>query len=124
MSGMSVKTNRRRQDRIQAVLPVRVKGKDAAGKPFEELAHTLDLTANGARLGAIRHELKTLDTLTVFYHQRRMEFTVIWTRLLEGKGREHQVGLQAFSQEKEAWGLNHVNSAPQPQIKASSQGAA
>lgn len=104
------------------MLPVRVKGKDASGKPFEELAHTLDLTSNGARLGAIRHELRTSDTLTVFYHQRRMEFIVMWTRLLEGKRREHQVGLQAYSQEKEPWGLILAN--PQPLIKASSQGAA
>jgi hypothetical protein len=124
MGGMSLKENRRRQERMRAVLPVRVKGKDAAGEPFEVLAHTLDLTPNGVRLGAIRHQLKALDTLTVFYHQRRMEFTVMWTRLLEGKGQEHQVGLQTFSQEKEAWGVNLPNSASQPLIKASSQGAA
>ncbi|MGC2364544.1 MAG: hypothetical protein WA555_05960 [Candidatus Sulfotelmatobacter sp.] len=87
------------------MLPVRVRGTDSSGKLFEVVAHTLDLTAAGARLGSIRHELKALETLTVFYHQRRMEFTVVWTKLLDGKG-EYQVGLQAFSQEKEAWGMN------------------
>ncbi len=51
MPATSVKTNRRRQDRIQAVLPVRVRGTDSSGKSFEILAHTLDLTSNGARLG-------------------------------------------------------------------------
>jgi len=121
---MSVKTNRRRQDRIQAVLPVRVRGRDASGEPFEALAHTLDLTANGVRLGAIRQELKELDTLTIVYHQRRMDFTVIWTRLLDGKAREHQVGLQAFSQEKESWVMNFCKSIPLPLTKASSHGAA
>ena len=69
------------------------------------LAHTLDLTANGARLGSIRHQLKVLDTLTIFYRQRKMEFTVVWTKLLDGRS-EYQVGLQAFSQEKEGWGMN------------------
>ena len=86
MQAPTVKTNRRRQDRIQAVLPVRVRGTDSSGKAFEILAHTLDLTANGARLGSIRHQLKALDTLTIFYRQRKMEFTVVWTKLLDGRG--------------------------------------
>jgi len=114
----SATTNRRRQERIQAVLPVRVRGTDAAGAPFEAWAHTLDFTATGARLGAIRHKLKLLDTLTISYHQRRMEFTVVWAKLLDGIS-EYQVGLQAFSQEKEPWGMNLFNSSAQPAAKAS-----
>ena len=114
---MSSQTNRRRHDRVQAVLPVRVKGTDAAGKPFEALAHTLDLTPTGARLGAIRRELKTLDVLIVQYHGRRMEFTVVWTKLLNESG-EYQVGLQAFSQEQEAWGLS-LSSNAKPVAKVS-----
>jgi hypothetical protein len=109
----SVQTNRRRQERIQAVLPVRVRGIDTAGVSFEDLAHTLDLTPTGVRLGAIRHQVKALETLTIFYHQRRMDFRVVWTRLLEGT-KEYQVGLKAFSQEKEAWGLSLFNSQAQP----------
>lgn len=118
MQATCVKTNRRRQDRIQAVLPVRVRGTDAYGASFEALAHTLDLTPTGVRLGAIRHQLKVLDTLTILYHQRRMEFTVVWTKLLDGKS-EYQVGLQAFSQEKEPWGMSLSNSSAQPLTKAS-----
>jgi hypothetical protein len=110
MLATSVKTDRRRQDRIPAVLPVRVKGTDALGVVFEVLAHTLDLTPSGVRLGAIRRELKVLDTLTILYRQRRIDFKVIWTRLLDTKG-EYQVGLQAFSQEKEPWGLNPAAAA-------------
>jgi hypothetical protein len=118
MQASSVKTDRRRQDRIQAVLPVRVRGTDASGASFEALAHTLDLTSTGARLGSIRHELKALDTLTIFYRQRRMEFRVVWTKLLDGKS-EYQVGLQAFSQEKEPWGMSLFGSSAQPATRAS-----
>ena len=57
----------RRGNRTKAVLPVRIKGKDKDGNPFEELAHTLDVTAVGARLGAIRHELNLQDEITIFY---------------------------------------------------------
>ena len=118
MQATSVKTDRRRQDRIQAVLPVRVRGTDASGLSFEALAHTLDLTPTGARLGAIRHQLKALDTLTILYRQRRMEFTVVWTKLLDGRS-EYQVGLQAFSQEKEPWGMSFLNSSAQQLERAS-----
>ena len=119
MPTSSVKTDRRRQDRIQAVLPVRVRGTDTYGVSFEALAHTLDLTTTGARLGAIRHELKVLDTLTILYHQRRIEFTVVWTKLLDARG-EYQVGLQAFSQEKEPWGMSfRTASSSQPVTRAS-----
>ena len=118
MLDTSVQSDRRRQDRIPAVLPVRIRGIDTSGASFEEVAHTLDLTPTGARLGAIRHQLKALDTLTVFYHQRRMDFRVVWTRLLDGT-KEYQVGLMAFSQEKEAWGLSLFNSSAQPMEKVS-----
>ena len=118
MQEISATTNRRRQDRIPAVLPVRVRGTDASGAPFESLAHTLDFTPTGARLGAIRRELKALDTLTIFYRQRRLEFTVVWTRQLDGKG-EYQVGLQAISQDKELWGINLFNANAQAAAKAS-----
>jgi len=118
MQAANIKTNRRRQDRVQAVLPVRVRGTDASGKSFEILAHTLDLTANGARLGSVYQPLKALDTLTIFYRQRKMEFTVVWTKLLEGR-KEYQVGLQAFSQEKEGWGMSLFISSIQPLTTAS-----
>ena len=123
MQSTSVNPNRRRQDRIQAVLPVKVRGTDSSGQSFEILAHTLDLTANGARLGSIRHQLKVLDTLTIFYRQRKMEFTVVWTKLLDGRS-EYQVGLQAFSQEKEGWGMNLFISAIQPLTGASATSGA
>jgi hypothetical protein len=118
MQDISVQSDRRRQDRIQAVLPVRVRGIDTAGMSFEELAHTLDLTPNGVRLGAIHRQLRALDTLTIFYHQRRMDFKVVWTKLLDGT-KEYQVGLKAFSQDKEAWGLSLFNSSAQPMARAS-----
>src|ERR1700686_2427101 len=118
MQATRITTNRPRQNRMQAVLPVRVRGTDVSGASFEGLAHTLDLTPAGVRLGAIRHQLKVLDTLTILYHQRRMEFTVVWTRRLDGKS-EYQVGLQAFSQEKEPWGMSLFNPSAQPLRRAS-----
>ncbi|MGA7906028.1 MAG: hypothetical protein WCA16_01380 [Candidatus Sulfotelmatobacter sp.] len=105
MRSTTVESNKRRQDRRKAVLPVRVRGKDASGKPFEELAHTLDVTPTGVRLGAIHHQLGELEQLTLSYRQRKMEFRVVWTKKLDGIA-EYQVGLQAVMQDAEAWGFS------------------
>ena len=96
---------KRRQDRKKAVLPVRIKGKDSSGKVFDDLAHTLDVTATGVRLGSVRHELQKLEQVTVLYRQRRIEFRVVWTKKMKDSG-EYQVGLQALTSERDAWGLS------------------
>jgi hypothetical protein len=104
--------NKRRGSRTKAVLPVRIKGKDRTGKPFDELAHTLDVTASGVRLGSIRRELSAQEEVTVFFRQRKMQFRVVWTKKLKGTS-EFQVGLQAVTQEKEAWGLSYAEHTKQ-----------
>lgn len=118
-----VQVNRRQQERRQGVLPVRVRGKDVSGAVFETLAHTLDLTPTGARLGAIHHQLKTLDTLVVLFRQRRVEFSVVWTKQLDGRN-EYQVGLQLTTQESDPWGLSAAHSSAPPITKASATSGA
>ncbi len=95
----------RQGKRTKAVLPVRIKGNDSAGNVFEELAHTLDVTASGVRLGAIRRALNTGENVTLFFRQRKLQFRVVWTKKMKGSS-EFQVGLEAVGQEREPWGLN------------------
>lgn len=109
----SVEANKRRGSRTKAVLPVRIKGKDSAGKPFEELAHTLDVNPSGIRLGSVRRELSEQDEVTVFFRQRKMQFRVVWTKKMKDTS-EFQVGLQALTQEREAWGMTFAENAKQP----------
>jgi hypothetical protein len=87
------------------VLPLRVLARDASDAGFEELAHTLDITAHGARLGAIRHPLKMGTTIVVQYRQRKLHCRVVWTRLLEGT-KEYQVGVELLENGKDTWGLD------------------
>jgi len=101
----SSEENQRRGNRAKAVLPVKVKGKDSAGNAFEELAHTLDVNANGVRLGSVRRELSTDEEITLFYRQRKMQFRVVWVKKMKGSS-EFQVGLKAVVQDVEAWGLS------------------
>jgi hypothetical protein len=121
-SRIRIKSNRRRQDRFPAVLPVRVRGTDAAGASFEALAHTLDLTASGTRIGALRQQVQTPATLSIFYRQRRKDFTVVWSRLLAGTS-EYQLGLKAVAQEKEPWGLALSSASTRPEAKSVMSGA-
>jgi hypothetical protein len=95
----------RRGKRTKAVLPVRVKGTDAASKSFEDLAHTLDVTPTGVRLGAVRRELSIGEEVTLFFRQRKLQFRVVWTKKMKGSS-EFQVGLQAVNHDREPWGLN------------------
>ena len=120
MSVGSTDTKQRRGDRTKAVLPVRVKGKDSAGRPFEDLVHTLDVTAQGARLGSVRRELNLLDEITIFYRQRKIQFRVVWTKKMKGTS-EFQVGLQAVTHDSEAWGLSVPDFNRQPSQAAVSQ---
>lgn len=102
---MSGERHQRRGVRTKAVLPVRIQGKDISGKAFDDLAHTLDVTARGARLGSIRHELNVLDEIAVFFRQRKMQSRVVWIKKMRGTS-EFQIGLQAVMQDKEAWGVS------------------
>ena len=91
------------------VLPVRISGKDSANNPVNQLAHTLDITPNGARLGAVRHVLKIGDKLTLQYRQRRIQFRIVWVKPMEGTS-EYQVGLEGVGSVGENWGLELTES--------------
>ncbi|HEY7098803.1 MAG TPA: PilZ domain-containing protein [Terriglobales bacterium] len=101
-------TKQRRHTRIKMVLPIRVSATDASNKPFTELAHTLDITPQGARLGAIHHVLQPGDKITIQYRQRKIPVRVVWVRAMEGS-KECQVGVEAF-EGGETWGLELTGS--------------
>lgn len=113
--------DKRRNQRIKAVLPVRVSGNDIAGDSYSELAHTLDISPHGARLGAVRRQLEVGSQMTVHYRQRKAEFRVVWTKPLTPGG-EQQIGLEAGPQ-KDLWGLqanpNDMHQTAQPAQVAS-----
>jgi len=105
MRPKDTKDNQRNGNRAKAVLPVKVRATDVSGQVFEELVHTLDVTANGVRLGAVRRELNILDEVTILFRARKMTFRVVWVKKLKGTS-EFQVGLQTVAQDPEAWGIN------------------
>ena len=101
---------KRRHKRVKMVLPVRVWAKDITGQSIQELAHTLDITQGGARLGAIHYQLKIGEALLVQYRHLRMQFRIAWIKPMEGT-REYQVGLEAIGKNGENWGLELQDNA-------------
>jgi len=108
------KDNKQRSgSRTKAVLPVRIKGTDSSGVQFEDLAHTLDVTPGGLRLGAVRRQLNLQEEVTVFYRQRKGVYRVMWTKKLKGTS-EFQVGLQSMVQDGDALWLG----SPEAKLQA------
>jgi hypothetical protein len=114
--------NRRRNNRTKAVLPVRVSGNDGCGAPYCDLAHTLDVTDSGIRLGFVRRPLQVGSRLTIQYRQHKAEFRVIWISQLT-RLKEHHVGLEALAP-RDVWGLgsdSRTRQQPPPTDSPSTQ---
>ncbi len=94
----------RRKLRLKMVVPVRIWGTDVEGKPFSQLAHTLDITSSGARLGGMRVLLNARDVVWLQCRHRKAQFRVVWTGR-PGGAREHQVGIECIESERSIWGL-------------------
>ncbi len=93
---------RRRHERMKHVFPVRIWGKDKSGHSFDELAHTLDVSAGGALLAGIKHALRAGDVLSIQYKQKKAEFRVAWVGQPDSP-KQGQIGVAAVDTEKSLW---------------------
>ena len=88
--------------RKKVVLPLK---SSAAGTPnnFTIAVHTLDLSRQGAKLGAFRNEVNIGDMLTVQRQHKRAKCKVVWVRHM-GPG-EIQVGVELIGKDDAFWGI-------------------
>ncbi len=96
---------RRGKQRIKMVLPVKVWGRDAAGKPFFQLAHTLDINRGGAKVGGLLSLVNFDDTVDLQYRHKKERFRVTWVGR-PGTPRENQMGVQYLEPDKDIWGFD------------------
>jgi PilZ domain-containing protein len=93
---------KRAAPRTKMVLPLK---SSAAGPNNLSIAvHTLDLSRQGAKLGAFRDELKIGDILTVQRQHKRAQCKVVWVR--EIGPREIQVGIELLRNDEGFWGIS------------------
>lgn len=95
---------KRRSQRLKAVLPIKLFINSNGGSADCDLAHTLDVTRCGARLGSVRRQIQVGSVIAVQYQHRRTEFRVVWVKSLPA-GNEHWIGLQSIEQKNVPWAI-------------------
>ena len=89
-------------DRLKLVLPVRIWGMDTTGKPFHQMAHTLNVNKSGARLGGVRVIIGVDEIVGVQYKHKKARFKVVWLGRPGTKSQE-QLGITRIANEPEIW---------------------
>jgi len=93
-----------RFSRTRMVLPLRVWLEDLSAETPTHLAHTIDTSEIGCRLGGLRTELHPGQIITLQRGQHKAPFRVIWSRQLEPH--ENHAGLEAVDHSVNIWSAN------------------
>jgi PilZ domain len=94
------RVGRRQSKRTKSVVPVRV---FIAGSKDGHIAHTLDISNDGVKLGGCRGEMKVGDKIEIQYHHNQAQFRIAWIVAHEGSS-EKQVGAECLEPGKQVWG--------------------
>ena len=89
--------------RTKMVLPLRVWVDRYADDSAAQLAHTIDISVAGGRLGGLRTQLHPGQTVLLQRGQQRAPFRVVWNRELAPN--ENQAGVEALEAGKNLWGV-------------------
>jgi ribosomal 50S subunit-recycling heat shock protein len=98
---------KRRSQRTKSVVPVRIW---VAGSKDSHLAHTLDVSNHGVKLGGCRGEMKVGDKIEIQYHHKRAQFQVAWIISREDSS-EKEIGAECLEPEKQVWGVEFPQEA-------------
>jgi hypothetical protein len=90
------------EERVQVDLEIGVWGMTADGHAFSQHARTHNISASGALLHKIDHELKVGDIIGVRIGQRKTRCKVVWTRNTRSI-HKIQVGVQLLSKPECPW---------------------
>ncbi len=93
----------RKKPRIKMVAPIRIWGMDSAGKPFNILSYTLNVSSSGARIGGVKVPLAVGDAVTLQYKKNKALFKVVWVGRPADPTQE-QIGVTLLEQDRPIWG--------------------
>ena len=80
------------------------------------LAHTLDITRFGARLGALRAKLQPGTIVDLQRGQKKARFRIIWVRQLAPN--EMQAGVESVDLQENFWGVSLAEEKPRSKEEA------
>jgi len=86
------------------VLPLRVWPDERADLSTPQLAHTIDISIAGGRLGGLRTQLQPGQTVLLQRGQQRAPFRVVWNKELAPN--ENQAGVEALDLDQNVWGVD------------------
>ena len=90
------------QPHSPAVIPVRVFGMDADGRPFVQLATARNLTLEHAILERVEHRLAPGAVIGIQYEEHKTRVRVLWVCELDG-ARDTQLGIQLIDARQCPW---------------------
>jgi hypothetical protein len=97
------------------VLPLRFWPDDENGQNAgPQLAHTVDISPIGGRLGGLRNPLRPGQTIMLERGQNKFQFRVVWTNQL-GPG-EIQAGIESVAFERKVWGVDLPDQLTSPGV--------
>jgi hypothetical protein len=94
--------DRRPETRLATVIPVRIWGMDADGRPFFQNANATNISGEGATFSGISHPLKAGDVIGVQYGEKKVRCKVIWV-IDSGIERQVEAGVEIFPGQKSPW---------------------
>jgi hypothetical protein len=92
-------SEKRTSPRRKMVLPVKV-----TIERVTHLAHTVDITPTGARLGALRTQLQPGAIISLQRGSKKAKFRVAWVRQLAPN--ELQAGIESVEPQNNFWGVD------------------
>jgi len=95
-------TTERQGKRVSVALPIRVIYQDGGLKPQVEMACTYDISAQGARISALRNLKAAGDIVTVERGRSKATCRVAWIGQ-EGPQGRRQIGLQCVNPDETLW---------------------
>ena len=93
----------RKEERVPIELPVRL-CRAVRGLKLQ-LAHTLDISNSGARLGGLEEPLDLGEVVKLECGDRKAPFRVVWSGA-QGTAREGQAGLECLAADADLWKLD------------------
>jgi len=90
---------KRKESRINAVVPVRIARTKDSNDGQVIIAHTYDISPEGARVGGVQEYLSVGEIVTLDRRGRRARFSVCW------KADNGIFGLQCLEPDRDIWDL-------------------
>jgi PilZ domain len=107
------RTGRRRSTRTLSVVPVRLW---IAGSEDSHLAHTLDVSNHGVKIGGCQVEFKVGDKVEILYRHKHTQARVAWVIACE-RSLEKRLGAEFLEPEKQVSGFGFREQADEYEEK-------